>query len=546
MSNTELKTQFGKYQTDIEAALTHLTEYDIVTRIWNHDHTVWKPNPTEITNRLGWLDIANRLQSKVGRMISLKDQLIAEGYTQSLLLGMGGSSLAPEVFAKTFGADVSGLDLAVLDSTDPGAVLAKAKSLDLSKTLFIVATKSGGTVETLSFFKYFYNQVLAVIGEAQVGDHFVAITDPGSKLEDLATRLHFRETFLNDPNIGGRFSVMSFFGLVPAALVGLDVSKLIERAIAMARTCDTGTPAGQNPGAVLGAVMGTLAEAGRDKITFVASSEIASFGDWVEQLIAESTGKEGKGILPVVGETLATPEVYGNDRIFVHLRLGEDDADIPALKELSHAGYPVLHLQLSDKYDLGGQFFVWEFATAVASYFLKINPFNQPNVESAKVQARKMVAEFEKNGKLPEANSANLTTEVLTSFLGNPAPGSYLSLQAYVTPTPQAEALLQSIRLKLRDTYKIATTLGYGPRFLHSTGQFHKGDAGNGYFIQFTSQAVEDLPIPDEAGSESSAMSFQTLITAQALGDAAALEEAGRKLLRFQLEKIDDLKTLKP
>jgi hypothetical protein len=292
--------------------------------------------------------------------------------------------------------------------------------------------------------------------------------------------------------------------------------------------------------------MGTLAEAGRDKITFVASSEIASFGDWVEQLIAESTGKEGKGILPVVGETLATPEVYGNDRIFVHLRLGEDDADIPALKELSHAGYPVLHLQLSDKYDLGGQFFVWEFATAVASYFLKINPFNQPNVESAKVQARKMVAEFEKNGKLPEANSANLTTEVLTSFLGNPAPGSYLSLQAYVTPTPQAEALLQSIRLKLRDTYKIATTLGYGPRFLHSTGQFHKGDAGNGYFIQFTSQAVEDLPIPDEAGSESSAMSFQTLITAQALGDAAALEEAGRKLLRFQLEKIDDLKTLKP
>jgi len=543
MSNTKLKTHLGKYQANIEASLANLTENDIIARIWNHDHTVWKPQPTEITNRLGWLDIANRLQLEVGRLTTLKNQLKKEGYTQALLLGMGGSSLAPEVFAKTFGAEVDGLELAVLDSTDPGAVLAKANSLDLSKTLFIVATKSGGTVETLSFFKYFYNQVLAEAGEAQAGNHFVAITDPGSKLEALASRLHFRDTFLNDPNIGGRFSVMSFFGLVPAALIGLDVTKLIKRAMAMAQACGPDVPTEQNPGALLGAVMGALAQAGRDKITFVASTEIASFDDWVEQLIAESTGKEGKGILPVVGETLGTPKVYGDDRVFVHLRL-DDDTDTPVLKELAHAGHPVLHLQLSNKYDLGGQFFVWEFATAVASYFLEINPFNQPNVESAKVQARKMVSEFEKTGELPKAASANLTKETLTQFLGNSAPGSYFSLQAYVTPTPQANALLQSIRLKLRDTYKMATTLGYGPRFLHSTGQLHKGDSGNGYFIQITLRAVEDLPIPDEAGSESSAMSFQTLKIAQALGDAAALEAAGRKLLRFHLDKIDDLKVL--
>ena len=537
MSKTEIKTHFGDYQTSIKTAYKDLADNEIISRIWEHDHTVWKPEPTEITNRLGWLDIADRLQSKVGRMMALKDQLVREDYTQVLLLGMGGSSLAPEVFAKTFGAEVGGLDLAVLDSTDPGAVRNKAQNLDYNKTLFVVSTKSGGTVETLSFFKYFYNQVLATVGEPQAGEHFIAITDPGSKLEALAAQFKFRDTFLNDANIGGRFSVLSFFGLVPAALVGLDVAKLIERAIAMAQVCGTNMPMEQNLGALLGAMLGTLAKTGRDKVTFVASNEIASFGDWVEQLIAESTGKEGKGILPVVGESLGTSEVYSNDRIFVHLRLGDDDTDIPALKALAHHGHPVLHLQLEDKYDLGGQFFVWEFATAVASYFLEINPFDQPNVESAKVMARQMVAEFEKTGKLPKADFTPLSPVILEGFLGDPAPGSYLSLQAYATPTSETEALLQAIRLKLRDTYKIATTLGFGPRFLHSTGQLHKGDAGNGFFVQITSQSVEDLPIPDEAGITSSAMSFQTLKSSQALGDAAALEAAGRKLLRCQVKK---------
>jgi len=544
MASIETNILLGKYKPNIETALNQLTENQIIHRIWGHDHTVWKPNPAEITNRLGWLDIAERLQSEVARMMALKEQLQDENYTHVLLLGMGGSSLAPEVFAKTFGNEVVGLDLAVLDSTDPGAVLAHAKRLDLPNTLFIVSTKSGGTVETLSFFKFFYNKVLDEVGEDQAGQHFIAITDPGSKLEALAATLNFRETFINDPNIGGRFSVMSFFGLLPAALVGLDIAKLIERAIAMAQACGDDIPVEANPGALLGGVMGALNKIGRDKVTFVTSTEIDSFGDWVEQLIAESTGKEGKGILPVVGETLGAPNVYADDRIFVHLRMGEDNDDIPALKALAHAGHPVLHLQLADKYDLGGQFFLWEFATAVASYFMEINPFDQPNVESAKVLARQMVAEYEKTGKLPEADYATLTSDSLTRFLAYCAPGDYISLQAYVTPTPEAEAVLSAIRMNLRNKHKLATSLGFGPRFLHSTGQLHKGDAGHGLFIQITSETSEDIPIPDQPGANTSTMSFQTLKNSQALGDAAALEEAGRKLIRFQINDIQELKRL--
>lgn len=544
MAIPEINTQFDNYQQNIDLAIIELTENNIITRIWDHDHTVWKSDPTEITNRLGWLDISERLQTEVGRLTKLKNQLILEGYTQILLLGMGGSSLAPEVFAETFGTEESRLKLAVLDSTDPGAVLAQVTGRDYEKTLFIVSTKSGGTVETLSFFKFFYNQVMDVVGKDQAGEHFIAITDPGSKLETLAAEFDFRGIFLNDPNIGGRFSVMSYFGLVPAALVGLDVEVLLDRAISMALACNANLSVEQNPGALLGAILGALALVGRDKVTFVVSTEIARFGDWVEQLIAESSGKEGKGILPVVGEILGAPEVYGDDRVFVHLRLGDNTSHIPALQELANAGHPVLHLQLKDKYELGAQFFVWEFATAIASYFLEINPFDQPNVESAKILARKMVTQYEKTGKLPKAASAPLKGDTLSKFMGEPAPGSYLSLQAYVTPTPEAEALLQAIRLKLRDTYKIATTLGFGPRFLHSTGQLHKGDAGKGYFIQITSLPTKDLPIPDKPGEALSAMSFQTLKMSQALGDAAALEEAGRKLLRLNISNLEELNIL--
>ena len=544
MANLELKTEFGSQQTEIEAALAKMEADKIVARIWEHDHTVWKPEPTEITNRLGWLDIAERLKPEVPRLEALRNNLLQQGYTQALLLGMGGSSLAPEVFAKTFGGDHHGLELSVLDSTDPGAVQSATQHCEPGKTVYIVSTKSGGTVETLSFFKYFYNQVLAAVGLETVGEHFIAITDPGSKLEALAQQYKFRETFINDPNIGGRFSVMSFFGLVPAALVGVDVGKLIERTEGMARACRTNVQISQNPGALTGLLIGLESQRGRDKLTFVTSPEIASFGDWVEQLIAESTGKEGKGILPVVGEALGSPEVYSGDRVFVHLRLGKDARQSAVLKALEAAGHPVMVLELPDRYDLGAQYFLWEFATAVAGHVLEIIPFNQPNVESAKVMARQMVAEYEQTGKLPKADYAPLSAEALTGFLGDPAPNAYLSLQAYVIPTPEAAATLTAIRLKLRDTYKVATTLGFGPRFLHSTGQLHKGDGGNGLFVQIISGAEADLPIPDEAGHDASAMSFQTLKESQALGDAAALEAAGRRVLRLKIESTSDLAKL--
>jgi glucose-6-phosphate isomerase len=540
----EFITHLDKYQDAVDSALSELSDNKIISRVWSHDHTVWKPNPAEITNRLGWLDIAERMSAEVNRMITLKNQLITEGYTHALLLGMGGSSLAPEVFSNTFRGYVSGLELSVLDSTDPDAIIDQLSRLNLRQTVFIVSTKSGGTVETLSLFKFFYNQVLAEFGEIEAGSHFIAITDPNSKLEGLAEELNFRQTFLNDPNIGGRFSVMSFFGLVPAALVGLDITKLIEQSIKMAQACRNEDSIGQNPAALLGAIMGILNRKGLDKITFVASPGILSFCDWVEQLIAESTGKAGKGILPVVRESMGESNVYANDRIFVHLRLADDEAEIRALKDLAHAGHPVLILQLNNFYELGAQFFLWEFATAIASYFLKINPFDQPNVESAKVQAQKMVAKYEKTGKLPVVKYQALTRDTLASFLANSSQGDYISLQAYINPTPEAEKILSKIRHNLRDKYKLATTLGFGPRFLHSTGQLHKGDAGNGLFIQFTSETQDDLPIPDHAGTHGSKMSFQTLKISQALGDAAALEENDRRLIRIKITHIQDLQIL--
>ncbi len=544
MPTIEWATNLGSYQPAIDLALAELDTASILPRIWAHDHTVWKPDPIEISNRLGWLRIAEAMQAEIERLSAFREEVRHAGYTHGLLLGMGGSSLAPEVFSKTFGLDQPGLSLAVLDSTDPGAVLHAARSFDPATTLYIVSTKSGGTVETFSFFKYFYNQVAAALGAEKAGEHFAAITDPGSKLAEIAAQHHFRAAFLNDPNIGGRFSALSFFGLVPAALVGVDIERLLQRALQMAAHCGAQVRATQNPAALLGAILGELAKAGRDKVTFVLSPAIASFGDWVEQLIAESSGKEGVGILPVVGEPLGSPSVYGDDRVFVHLQLKDEAGDLPALQALAQAGHPLLRLQLGDIYDLGGQFFLWELATAIACQRLQINPFDQPNVESAKVLARQLAATYQQTGVLPEAEAAPLNRESLARFLRGCAPKSYLALQAYVTPSAEAGQQLQALRLSLRDAHKLATTLGFGPRFLHSTGQLHKGDGGRGLFIQITSSDVEDTPIPDEAGSPQSGMSFQTLKMAQALGDGEALRKAGRRLIRFHIERIEELQAL--
>jgi transaldolase/glucose-6-phosphate isomerase len=524
----------GDYQAAVNAALAEMEAGDIIARIWEYDHTVWKPEPTEITNRLGWLRIAEAMVEDVPRMQTLAAEVQGAGYTDGLLLGMGGSSLAPELFSKIF-ARANGLSLAVLDSTDPGALLAQAERLDPARTLFVVATKSGDTVETLSFFKFFYNWVVDASGLGRAGEHFIAINDPGSKLADIAARYEFRACFLNDPNIGGRFSALSYFGLLPAVLAGVDVERLLGQALAMMHTCGPDVPVVDNPAAWLGAILGELDKFGRDKVTFAISPAIASFGDWVEQLIAESTGKKGLGILPVVREPLGAVDVYGPDRLFVHIRLDGDityDADLAALEA---AGYPVVRFDLHDVYDLGGQFFLWELATAVAGYRLGINPFDQPNVESAKAQARKMIAAYKEKGALPPVESVPLTAEALESFIAQAKPGDYVMLQAYVQPTDETDAALAELRLKLRDKLHLATTVGYGPRFLHSTGQLHKGDGGNGLFIQLTHDPLQDVAIPDEAGEPESSITFGVLIAAQALGDRQALLDNDRRVIRFHL-----------
>jgi transaldolase/glucose-6-phosphate isomerase len=537
-----ISTNLGEYQSAVDLALQEMKEEQIMSRIWAHDHKVWKPEPTEITNRLGWLHIVKTMREQLDRIEALVDGVRSDGYDNVLLLGMGGSSLAPEVFSKTFGGGSTGLKLSVLDSTDPGAVLAYREQIDPTRTMFIVSTKSGGTVETLSFFKYFYNLVLDLVGEDQAGLHFVAITDPGSKLVDIAVEFKFREIYLNDPNIGGRYSALSYFGLVPAALIGVDIHLLLDRAQVIMSNAERNIDPveSDNYGALLGVIMGDLAKNGRDKLTLFTSPQIAIFGDWVEQLIAESTGKEGKGILPVVGEPLGEPGIYGNDRIFVHLQLSDDPTHQEGLASLEAAGHPMVRITLDDIYDLGAQFFLWEIATAVAGYRLGINPFDQPNVEAAKVLARQMVARYQETGLLDIVESALLSSENLKSFLAQAGPGAYIALQAYIQPTSATDQSLLDLRRRLRDQTKLATTVGYGPRFLHSTGQLHKGDAGHGLFIQFTADVLHDVNIPDSPGSPESSISFNILKNAQALGDRQALLDAGRQVIRFHLRENEN------
>ncbi|HET7478550.1 MAG TPA: hypothetical protein VFJ72_03415 [Rubrobacteraceae bacterium] len=538
----------GGYEDTISGALSELRDERIVERMRDGDHTVWGPEPDEISNRLGWLKSPETSEEALPEILRFAEAVKGEGIEHVLLLGMGGSSLAPEVFGFALERKEGYPDLAVLDSTDPEAVLRHAGSLDLSRTLFVVSTKSGGTVETFSFFKFFYNKVAEIVGAERASSHFVAITDPGSGLQDTAEKYGFRQTFLNDPNIGGRYSALSFFGVVPAALAGVEVAKLLNSGKDAAREF-AGTEGEDNPGAWLGAVMGELARsAGRDKLTLLASPALAPFGPWVEQLIAESTGKDGVGILPVAEEPEGSPEVYGDDRFFVSMRLRSEEPDA-LLDELKSQGHPTVEVLLDDPYDLGGEMFRWEVATAISGWRLGINPFDQPNVESAKIQARKMVAEYQEKGELPEpeptvedggisvysSGGAASVEEALEGFLSQARPGDYVSLQAYLPPSDETTETLQGLRVRLRERLKLATTLGYGPRFLHSTGQLHKGDGGNGLFIQITSDPREDAPIPDEAGKPEATLTFGVLEAAQALGDRRALLDVDRRVIRFHL-----------
>lgn len=528
-----------------------MREDSVVHRIWNKDHTLWSPDPAEISNRMGWMDSPEAMVPGIREIDPVVEAVCESGCTHALLLGMGGSSLAPEVLRNIFGFAPGHLDLAVLDSTDPAAVLGQARRLDPSRTLFIAATKSGSTVETICFLKYFYTFLCDALGPERAGDRFIAITDPGSGLEELARDLGFRHLFLNDPDIGGRYSALSFFGMVPARLAGIDVERLLERGREAVDQCRFEE---DNPGLFLGAAIACGALAGRDKLTLAASPAMAPLGAWIEQLIAESTGKQGKGILPVDGEALSGPEHYADNRLFVRLRLAGDSALDGRLEALASAGHPVITLDLDDAFDVAGQFVIWEIATVVAAHLLGINPYDQPDVEAAKRLAGEMTEAYRRDRSLPPEESPAVDGDLRIYGAGPESSGleealsalfaaaatsgivrSYLCLQAWLPPEAATDAALERLRLAIRDRTEMAVTIGYGPRFLHSTGQLHKGDAGHGLFLQLTCDDAEDTAIPDRAGSPESSMSFGVLKAAQARGDRQALIDAGRTVLRLHL-----------
>lgn len=525
-----------------------LDQQQAATRIWQHDASLWKSDPAvqeKIKNRLGWLTVATTMQGKLNEITGLVDQVRQAGYKSAVLLGMGGSSLCPEVLRLTFGVAPGYLHLFVLDTTDPETILDVERQIDLHTTLFIVASKSGGTIETLSHFKYFFERTQQAV-ESATGEHFIAITDPGTPLEELAREHHFRHTFLNPPDIGGRYSALSFFGLVPGALLGVDIQRLLASAQQAMEASSDAQSAQSNPGLWLGGILGILGKQGRDKITFVLSPEISSYGYWVEQLIAESTGKEGRGLLPVEGERLGPPSVHGDDRLFVYLRLhdGENGSLDAALQALQEAGQPVVRIEVADRYALGAEFFRWELATVVASLFLDINPLDEPNVQESKDNTKRLLTQYEQEHRLPEPQPVLIAPPVsvsgkdlgtqdlkqyLHAFLAQVHQGDYIAIMAYVQRTERTEAALQALRLLLRDRYHVATTVGYGPRFLHSTGQLHKGGANNGVFIQITDEITQDIAIPGEP------YSFGVLKAAQALGDLLSLESHQRRALRLAI-----------
>src|SRR5438067_1912029 len=528
------EAQLGAIEDAVNRRLGQLEQTAVVRRISEKDAGLWKSNGTvekDIRDRLGWLQVADRMEERVPELDELRAQLVAEGFTDAVLMGMGGSSLAPEVFRLTFGAPKGALNVNVLGTTDPAAIAAVEQSIVLKKTAFIVASKSGTTLETLSHYQYFFERA------GRNAKQFIAITDPGTSLADEAGTRGFRRVFLNPPDIGGRYSALSYFGLVPAALGGVELAALLDRAATMMQGCSPSVPVGENPGAWLGAVLAEAAKVGRDKITIIAPAPLRSFGIWAEQLIAESTGKERKGLVPVADEALGSPEVYGNDRLFVQLALPSGDGgDAARIEALGKAGHPVVTLKLNDPLSLGAEFFRWEYAIAVAGAILGINVFDQPNVQEAKDLTRKVLSE----GNPPTvgegirwAGQQGATLDAaVQSLLGQVRPGDYLALLAYIAPDEEHDRALNSIRLAIRDKHRVATTVGYGPRYLHSTGQLHKGGPNTGVFLQIVGDDVKDLEIPGER------FSFGVLKQAQALGDFQALRNHGRRVLRVQLRDV--------
>jgi glucose-6-phosphate isomerase len=533
--------------------LARFDEQDVTRRLWAGDTTLWKPGDAGhqaiVAQSLGWLTVFEDVRAQVGELEGFAVSVREEGYRQAVLLGMGGSSLAAEVmsFALARDAPDEALELVVLDTTDSRAIAAVEDRLDLETTLFIVASKSGGTTETASLHAYFYDRLHELVGHDEAGRHFIAITDEGTSLQAEALAQDFRAVFINPSDIGGRYSALSFFGLVPAGLFGADLGLLLARAVETAAECRERRPAAENPALVMGAWLAEAARCGRDKLTIVASPPVGNFGSWAEQLVAESTGKEGRGLFPVDVEPLGPPEVYGDDRAFVYVRLGdgvEADQD-EAVRELEESGFPVHTVEMADAHDIAGQFVLWELAVAVCGAVLGIDPFDQPNVQESKDNTRRVLALMEERGlrdadalELPagpggERAAYELGDEglegALRALLGELSPPAYVALQGWLTPGHEAWRELQAVRLLLRDRRHVATSEGFGPRFLHSTGQYHKGGPGTGVFLQLYSEAGAELAVPGRS------YSFRALKAAQALGDLEALLARGRRALRVDV-----------
>jgi transaldolase/glucose-6-phosphate isomerase len=500
-----------------------------VRRLWAGDASLW--TGTDEKTWLGWLDIARHQLAQVEGLVALAREMKDAGFADAVLLGMGGSSLCPAVMRATFGTVPGFARLHVLDSTDPAQIQACEEHIDLLNTIFIVSSKSGSTLEPNILKEYFFERVrIAGLGNA-TGSRFIAITDPGSALEQVATRDGFRHIYHGTSSIGGRYSALSAFGTVPSVVMGLDVKQLLTSAELMVRSCGPSVPPDQNPGVVLGTVLGLSAQQGRDKLTFVVAPELSELGAWLEQLVAESTGKQGKGIIPVDGEQLGDPSLYGTDRVFVQIGLaGQTDGGADArLAALERAGHPVVRIVVSDRMALGQEFFRWEMATAVAGAIIAINPFDQPDVEASKVATRKLTDEYEQAGHLPGDSSARPSVDDLRTHLESLRPGDYFALLAYVEMSDEHCDRLQRIRHLVRDRKHVATCLGFGPRFLHSTGQAYKGGPDSGVFLQVTCEDAEDLPVPGRR------YTFGVVKAAQALGDFAVLKERGRRALHVHL-----------
>jgi glucose-6-phosphate isomerase len=538
----------------VAASLAEWQATDKVPRLWRKDASVW--TSAGESRWLGWLDITSRQLAQLDSLQHFAAEIRAENFTHALLLGMGGSSLCPEVLRLTFGKVAGYPELQILDSTDPAQIRSVEKRIDFARTLFIVSSKSGGTLEPNIFKQYFYERAKTLLGPAEVGRRFIAITDPGSNMQRVAERDRFRKIFFGDPEIGGRYSALSAFGMVPAAVMGLDLGRFLQATGEMVRACGPAIAAADNPGVVLGTILGVLANRGRNKVTIATSPGIGDLGAWLEQLLAESTGKNGKGLIPVEGEPLGAPADYGADRLFAYLRLesAPDAKQDAAIEALERAGQPVVRIAVEEPYHLGEEFFRWEMATAVAGSIIGINPFDQPDVEASKVATRRLTEEYERTGTLPPeqpileddgirlfadagnaaaladaANAAGSLDAYIAAHLRRLSEGDYFALLAYVDMNEHHAASLEGTRRAVRDALHVATCVGFGPRFLHSTGQAYKGGPNSGVFLQITCDDGADLQVPGQK------YTFGIVKAAQARGDFEVLNERGRRALRVHL-----------